>query len=126
VDDQFPATIPNVFVPNSEDWFLKIPHVDRRGTLCIYHSHTVIDQFNCGTAVVEMVESGIGLMEEGFSGQNQDEFVRETEGYWAQVNEPPDVISACELSGASRWLKGAWLKIDERLVVAESREELVP
>lgn len=126
VDHQFPATIPNVFVPNSEEWFLRIPHVDRRGTLCIYPAHTVLDQFNCGTAVLEMIERGIELMEEGFSGKNQDEFVRETEGYWAQLNEPPDLISACEMSGPSRWLKAAWLKADARLGVAESREELVP
>jgi hypothetical protein len=126
VDHQFPATMPNVFVPNSEEWFLNIPHVDRRGTLCIYPSHTVIDQFNCGTAVLEMVKRGVELMEAGFSGENQDEFVRETEGYWAQVNEPPDLISACAMGGGSRWLKAAWLKLKERLVVAENREALIP
>jgi hypothetical protein len=126
VDQQFPATIPNVFVPNAEKWFLKIPHVDKRGTLCIYPAHTVIDQFNCGAAVLEMVVRGVELMEEGFSGKNQDEFVRETEGYWAQVAEPPELISAGELKGASRWLKAAWLESKKRLVVAEKQEALVP
>jgi hypothetical protein len=124
VDHQFPATMPNVFVPDAEKWFLKIPHVDKRGTLCILPSHAVFDQFNCGAAVAEMVTRGIALMEEGFGGQNQDEFVRETEGYWAQVNEPPDLISACEIRGTSRWLSAAWIESRKRLIVAENREEL--
>jgi len=126
LDHQFPATIPNVFVPNAEKWFLKIPHVDRAGTLCIYPPHTVLDQFNCGEAVLAMVERGAELMEEGFSGNNQDEFVRETEGYWTQLNEPPNLIAASKMSGPSRWLKAAWLKENVDLVVAENTEELLP
>ena len=126
LDYEFPATIPNIFVPNSEEWFLKVPHVDRAGTLCIYPAHSVLDQFNCGASVLDMVARGGELMEEGLSGRSQDEFVREAEGYWAQLAESPGLIAACEMRGPSRWLKASWLKEKVSLVIAETTEELVP
>ena len=126
VDFGFPARSPFIIVPDSERWFLKVPHVDKRGTFCVLPWHAVIDQFNCGTAVLEVVESAIALMLEGLNGANQDEFVRETEGYWTQIKEPPELVAVCELSGVSRWLTAAWIKPETRLAVGDTSDEVGP
>jgi len=126
VDLGFPATPPTVLVPDSERWFLKIPHVDKRGTFCILPWHAVIDQLNCGAAVREVVEQGIALMIKGLSGANQNEFVRETEGYWTQIKESPEIVAVCEMAGSSRWVKAVWIKPETRLAFGETLDELAP
>src|SRR5207302_9705579 len=82
VEASFPASVPKLFPRAGKQWFLKILHVNKDGSMCIVPEHATIDQFHCGAAVVELVETAFKVIKDGIGGVNRRDFVDEIECYW--------------------------------------------
>jgi hypothetical protein len=124
VEPSFPASLPKLFLLDREQWFLRIPHINQDGSVCIIPEHATLDQFHCGAAVVELVEKAIAVLKDGIAGVNRDDFIDEIESYWSQVTTRPDILFLAGVERKSRILRGCFIDAKKCYAVHDSDETL--
>lgn len=102
VHETFPFSPPSIFLHDAS-LFLKIPHVEKTGRLCLIPSHGTLSPDNPAGVVQTMLVDAIQLISDGLSGRNQGDFVDEFESYWeATAKGEGMIISLVEPSSPSR------------------------
>lgn len=81
VDNRFPFSVPKIAV-FPEPPFLKYPHIEQDGYLCIDEKAIVIDEKNIERIVDNIIGDALNLVEDCFSGANQSDFQDEILSYW--------------------------------------------
>lgn len=102
VDEIFPFSKPDVFL-RDVSLFLKIPHVEKTGRLCIIPAHGTSDPDNPVSVVNTLLDDAIELVADGLSGKNRTDFLDEFLSYWpASVNNREVVMTLVEPAPPSR------------------------
>lgn len=87
VDSRFPFTVPKIAV-FPEPAFLKYPHIERDGYLCIDEKAVVINENDVEGVIDYVVKEALQLVEACFSGANQADFQDELLSYWERAKDP--------------------------------------
>jgi molybdopterin/thiamine biosynthesis adenylyltransferase len=106
LDDEFPDSLPNVFVLSGLDQDL--PHIESHRKVCVFEEEgTLTDHRELHALVRETVERAKTVLEAGLLGTNRADFLDEFEAYWTanksvistvQANDVPREISALYLN----------------------------
>ncbi|MES2736624.1 MAG: ThiF family adenylyltransferase [Verrucomicrobiota bacterium] len=78
----FPAVPPRVVIEDAKNWYLRIPHIESDGCVCLFPNQTSSDQSNIGEVIDMVVVRAIQTIKDGISGANREDFVTEVESYW--------------------------------------------
>lgn len=124
VEDTFPTSVPKLLLAPAEDWFLKIPHVNRDGSLCLLVEQSTVDQQRPGDVALELVDRAIEVVGEGLAGTNRQDFVTEAESYWQQASGRLAFTAFDSLGPPSRLCKAAYSPLHDRLLIAKAEPEL--
>lgn len=87
VDSRFPFTVPKIAVFPAPA-FLKYPHIERDGYLCIDEKAVVINEDDVEGVIDYVVKEALQLVEACFSGANQADFQDELLSYWERAKDP--------------------------------------
>lgn len=87
VDSRFPFTVPKIAI-FPEPPFLKYPHIERDGYICIDERAVVLNEENIDGVVDSVVCDALRLIEECFSGANENDFQDEILSYWDRAKDP--------------------------------------
>jgi molybdopterin/thiamine biosynthesis adenylyltransferase len=87
VDGRFPFTVPKVAIFPAPT-FLKYPHIERDGYLCIDEKAVVIDEADVEGVVDYVIKEALQLIDSCFSGHNQADFQDELLSYWERAKDP--------------------------------------
>jgi hypothetical protein len=130
VDPWFPASLPKFYIPDallpdgSSKWFLRIPHVNKNGSICLVPESSTIDRGDCGAATLELTKRAIDLLNEGISGANKDDFIAEVESYWAQISDARRIALTTSIAPPTRWVTAAFDKARGTYFIAENADTL--
>jgi hypothetical protein len=86
VSDKFPFEIPSVLVEEPSALYLKIPHVEEDGRVCVFPSVASCDIAHIEDVADEVIAKAIETIEDGISGVNKGDFIREIESYWKSTS----------------------------------------
>lgn len=106
----FPTVLPKIFVGNSDELNLFIPHLEQNGLICYTTSNNVLFDSNSPEIVIRAaLKKAIDTLENGIQKLNNDDFRKEFIAFWdQQKNSMPinffatadDVIKPLELFSA--------------------------
>ncbi|MBS7217724.1 MAG: ThiF family adenylyltransferase [[Clostridium] spiroforme] len=84
--------IPKKWKQNLIDIYIKdlkkiafLPHVDYKGKLCLFETEGVLIDQNLPGILTQSLFRAKKILEEGISGKNHEDFIKEFELYWAQL-----------------------------------------
>lgn len=93
LDDEFPDSLPNVFVLSGLD--RDLPHIDDRKKVCAFDSEgTLSDHLDVHGLVRETLERVQTVLEDGLLGTNLTDFLDEFEAYWTAKDAIASVVQA--------------------------------
>lgn len=124
VDNGYPTSVPKLFLAPAENWFLRIPHINRDGSICLLVEQSTVDQHRPGEVAIELIERAIAVIGDGLVGTNRDDFITEAESYWQQASNGFLFTALDPLGPPSRLLKATYSPSRERLLIANSEQEL--
>ena len=93
VDGSFPFSKPEVVLRDTS-YFMKIPHVEKSGRVCVMPSHGTLAPNNPGGVVLAILDDVAQLISDGLSGRNHIDFLDEYESYWSATAEDADAVLA--------------------------------
>lgn len=91
-----------------------IPHIDNKGKLCLFETEGILIDQNLPGIMIQSLLRAQTILEQGFSGENKNDFINEFELYWAQLRECRIAHLAVETDRKSRIVKGAIKKAPQR------------
>ena len=91
-----------------------IPHIDNKGKLCLFETEGILIDQNLPGIMIQSLLRAQTILEQGFSGENKNDFINEFELYWAQLRECRIAHLAVETDRKSRIVKGAIKKTPQR------------
>jgi sulfur-carrier protein adenylyltransferase/sulfurtransferase len=103
---QFPRKAPRVALVD-RSLFLKLPHVESDGMLCLLQDHAEVDPYKPLETVRRLLFLAGRLLEDGFAGKNRKDFQDEFRSYWPDDQGAMPVRSLLTPSGPSRVIH-AW------------------
>lgn len=119
--DAFPFEPPEIAV-NPEGMFLRYPHVERSGKLCLLSSHDTADSSNVEGVVDLLLNDAINLLTVSIQGLNKQDFNDEFESYWVNnlSESAPVVLSILRVEEEP--LRANVFRDKDRLVLAANEE----
>lgn len=124
IDSAFPASLPRLFLPDRERWFLKIPHVNKNGSICVRPPGATLNQIDCGEHVRILMEDAIDLVRTGLAGTNRADFISEIESYWSQTADGHEIVALIDIGARTRWVKAVHLREQRRFVIGDTEDDL--
>lgn len=94
VDGTFPFSKPEIILRDISLLFLKIPHVEKSGRVCVVPSHGTIAPDNPAGVVNSILDDVTQLISDGFAKRNLNDFLDEFDNYWSSSAEDADVVLA--------------------------------
>ena len=91
-----------------------IPHIDNKGKLCLFEAEGILIDQNLPGIMIQSLLRAQTILEQGFSGENKNDFINEFELYWAQLKECRIAHLAVETDRKSRIVKGTIKKGPQR------------
>jgi len=80
---RYPSSLPEVFVVDRGALPRRIPHVEATGKLCpLPNTGILADSSRPGAVASEILDRTEGLLQDGLSGSNEQDFVAEFQAYW--------------------------------------------
>lgn len=87
LNDNFPYTLPLIFLKNSEI-FGVIPHLEEDGYVCYLSSEgLLLDSEKPVNIIIECLYKAIKILSDGDNGRYQEELYNEFEAYWRRLGE---------------------------------------
>ena len=87
ISPSFPSSLPKIAIAPPSKWFLKIPHIERNGTVCILPEHATVDQSRMEGVIDDIIERAILTVRSGIEGSNRNDFINEIESYWESESD---------------------------------------
>ena len=84
-----------------------IPHIDNKGKLCLFETEGILIDQNLPGIMMQSLLRAQTILEQGFSGENKNDFINEFELYWAQLKDCRIAHLAVETDRKNRIVKGA-------------------
>lgn len=84
IDTRFPFSQPKIALPDSKA-FLKIPHVESDGTLCLMTGSEGVALNDIAGITAYLLDKAVELIQKGSRGELHEEFVGELGSYWSQA-----------------------------------------
>lgn len=103
---QFPRKAPRIALVDRSR-FLKLPHVESDGMLCLLQDHAEVDPYKPLESVRRLLFLAGRLLEDGFAGKNRRDFQDEFRSYWPDDKGAMAAHSLLTPSGPSR-VAHAW------------------
>lgn len=123
LDGEFPWR-PAILAVADRSLHLKLPHVEVDGVLCVFPSSVEVDPYSPVASVRRTLYLGARLLDEGFSGQNREDFRHEFASYWPTDPGALTVHSLISPEGPSRYVE-MW-RGQNFCVVGDSAETVLP
>jgi molybdopterin/thiamine biosynthesis adenylyltransferase len=130
LDQWFPASLPKILIPDGKrpdgvsELFLRIPHVNKDGSVCVAPESCTINQDNCGLATLELINRAIEILQNGISGSNREDFIFEVESYWDKISHTVRIAAAINLVAPSRRVSAVFDPARSTYFVAEDADAL--
>ena len=81
VRDVFPFGPPDIYFSDTAA-FLRFPHVDNKGKLCLTNAAATYSP-NLVTETVDfLIEEALKLIADSIAGRNEEDFIQEFQSYW--------------------------------------------
>jgi len=115
--EDFPLQDPVILVKNPEDFWGKVPHVERSGKLCLSSTNAVhgIEQ------AVPLVQGALCDARDLLENPSFRDFAEEFNSYWASDPRPPDAVLLCK-DGLP---EEPWCRKNNREIVLGDEKEVV-
>ncbi|KRA65220.1 ThiF family adenylyltransferase [Rhizobium sp. Root651] len=101
---QFPRKAPRIALVD-RSLFLKLPHIESDGMLCILQDHAEVDPYKPLDTVKRLLFLAGRLLEDGFVGKNRRDFQDEFRSYWPDDKGAMAVHSLLTPNGPSRYIE---------------------
>jgi sulfur-carrier protein adenylyltransferase/sulfurtransferase len=121
IDARFPRSAPRVAWVDAPP-FPSLPHVEADGLLCTLSEADEINRHFPLGLLKFVLANASSVIEQGLSGENQDDFRTEFQSYWNPLAERGDLVSLLDPSGPSRPIV-VW-RGRKLTVVAETQKQL--
>lgn len=82
VSARFPFEPPSILIEKADELFLKIPHIESDGRVCVFPSTATGDVVHIEEVADEVIAKAIATLNSGISGANKNDFIVEIESYW--------------------------------------------
>lgn len=110
VDERFPYSLPRVYL-RDEDLYLKIPHLEDDGYVCVNDERATGDHTNPIGVVKDVINEASKVVENGVLGLNTGDFLSEIHTYWTtkhfysigvieELNGPPRLLPSTNTGGS--------------------------
>lgn len=99
--DRFPWSVPKVALVDKSN-FLRLPHVEPDGILCVFPGHAEVNPFTPVDSVRHVLAAAARLIEDCASGARDDDFRAEIRSYWPTDDRAPHVRSIINPTGPTR------------------------
>ena len=86
IPERWQQSLVDIYVQNYEEMIF-LPHVEKNGKLCLFELEGVLIDTNLPGILIQSVMRAKTILEEGLSGKNIDEFVKEFDAYWSKLPE---------------------------------------
>ena len=110
VDRKYPYSLPRIYL-RDEDLYLKIPHLEDDGYVCVNDERATGDHTNPIEVVKDVISEASKVLEKGILGLNTGDFLSEIHTYWTtkhfhsvriieELDGPPRLLSSINTGGA--------------------------
>lgn len=82
VSARFPFDPPSILIEKADQLFLRIPHIEADGRVCVFPSTASGDIVHIEEVADEVIAKAVATINNGISGANKGDFVIEIESYW--------------------------------------------
>lgn len=124
-DYKIPYSVPKIALVD-KSYFLKWPHVEKNGMLCLRHSKDKV-MHNVGTELTDyLISNAIELINGNILGQSIGDFGSEFESYWIYFitedqKNPSEVFLFADYLPSS--LEAYYIKINKKIIISDSKQK---